>query len=114
MVKLTNMEFFAFHGCLESERDDGNRFRVDLEYDYDMEIAAITDDLEDAVNYADVYEVVMIEMGMPSNLLENVAHRILESLQVNFPKITSATVTVTKYNPPVAGQVGESSVTMSF
>ena len=36
MVRLNNMQFYGYHGCLEHEQKDGNWFRVDLAYDYDM------------------------------------------------------------------------------
>lgn len=114
MVRLNGMEFYAYHGCLESERRDGNRFRVDIEYDYDMGRAASSDDLSEAVSYADIYGIVKQQMAVPSNLLENVAYRILEAIKAAFPKITSASVTVTKFNPPVGGETGSASVTYSF
>jgi len=113
-VRLDDMEFFARHGCLEQERRDGNTFRVDISYDYDMTLAAETDDVTHVVDYARVYEVVKNEMEKPSNLLENVAYRILNELRGAFPQINSATVTVSKFNPPVGGKVASSSVTMSF
>lgn len=113
-VTLENMEFFAYHGCLEKERREGNLFRVDISYDYDMTLAAITDDVNQAVNYAEVYAVVKTEMEKPSNLLETVADRILKAVKNSFPLISSAKITIAKYNPPVGGKVALSSVSMEF
>ena len=64
MVRLNNMQFRGYHGCLESEQRDGNWFRVDLAYDY--------------------------------------------------PKISYAELTVTKFNPPLDGMVESSSVTVVY
>lgn len=114
MVRLTGMEFKAFHGCLESERTEGNKFGVDIEYNYDISTAAISDDIADAVDYSQIYAIVRREMAIPSNLLENVAHRISTAVRETFPRITSGRVTVTKYNPPVGGKTESSSVTMDF
>jgi len=108
------MEFYAFHGCLDEERRDGNRFCVDIEFEYDMRKAAVTDDVHHAVDYSSVYDLVKQQMAKPSNLLENVAWRILTSIRQSFPAIGGALVTVTKFNPPVGGKVEKSSVTMSF
>lgn len=108
------MTFHANHGCLERERIEGNLFNVDLAYDYPMMDAARTDELSKAVDYSTVYDVVKAQMGIPSNLLENVAWRILEAIREDFPQITSAEVTVTKFNPPLSGSVKSSSVTMKF
>lgn len=113
IVRLENMEFEAFHGCLESERMLGNRFRVDVEMSYPMKKAAKSDDLALAVNYAEVYQVVKEQMEIPSSLLENVAWRILDAIREKFP-VYMSTVTVTKFNPPLDGKVEKSSVTMSF
>lgn len=45
-----------------------------------------TDNLEATLNYAEVYEVVKTEMGVPSRLLEHVAGRIRSGLLENFLK----------------------------
>lgn len=105
------MEFWAFHGCLPEERRDGNRFSVDVCFNYDMTEAAKTDNLSAAVDYSAVYEIVKAQMEIPSNLLENVSYRISEAISAAFPMITALTVTVTKFNPPVSGKAGSSSVT---
>ena len=112
-IKLENMEFFAHHGCLESERRDGNRFRVDFKYTYDSGAAELSDNLEDAIDYSKIYELIAVEMSKPSNLLENVARRTLESIRGHFPQIGSASITISKYNPPVGGPTEISSVTLS-
>lgn len=113
-MRLTNMEFRAYHGCLESERKEGNTFRVDFECEYDMTEAAVSDNLEAAVNYAEIYDIIKAEMSHPSNLLENVAYRIVQAIRNKFPQIESGAVTVSKYNPPVEGKCGSSSVTFRF
>ncbi len=113
-LKLENMEFYAYHGCIEHERKVGNRFRVDFECTYPAVTAATSDNLEDALDYSHIYTLIAGEMAQPSNLLENVTYRILNVIRNEFPLITSASVTVAKYNPPVGGEVYASSITMSF
>ena len=108
------MEFYAYHGCLESERREGNRFRVDFAYDYDMRNAARTDDLREAIDYSAIYELIRAEMETPANLLEHLASRILHKITDLFPRIEYAELTVTKYNPPLPGQVESSSVTVVY
>lgn len=114
MVRLNNMEFRGHHGCLEHERRDGNWFRVDLSFDYDMRKAARTDALEDAIDYSQVYALIRQEMAVPAHLLEHLASRILNQLTDRFPAITFAELTVTKYNPPLDGRVESSSVTVTY
>ena len=114
MVRLNNMQFFGHHGCLDSERRDGNWFRVDFAYDYDMRKAIRTDDLTYAIDYSEIYELIKQEMAEPANLLEHLAGRILGALTDRFPKIYWAELTVTKYNPPLDGRVESTSVTVVY
>ena len=79
-----------------------------------MTAASESDDLEDALNYQLIYNIVKEEMSVPSNLLEHLAGRILRHFQRMFPEITSATVSISKLNPPLGGEVGASRVTMSL
>ena len=77
-----------------------------------MEAAAESDRLEDAVNYALIYEVVAEEMAKPSDLLENVAGRIVKALEKRFPEFESFSVRVSKKRPPVNGIVQWSRITL--
>ena len=104
-LELEGMEFRAHHGCLERERIAGNDFVVDFRGEMDMSAAAGSDRLEDAVNYALIYDVVAEEMAKSSDLLEHVAGRIVKALETRFPEFTSFSVRVSKRRPPVAGIV---------
>ena len=108
------MEFYGRHGCLEHEQRDGNWFRLDLAYDYDMRKAARTDALEDAVDYSQIYELIREEMDIPARLLEHLASRILDRITDRFPIIEYAELTVTKLNPPLDGRVESTSVTIIY
>ena len=107
------MEFRANHGCLEREKIVGNDFVVDFRGDIDMSAAIESDNLEDAVNYALIYNVVAREMAMPSDLLEHVAGRIMKALAAEFPQIVSFSVRVSKKRPPVDGIVQWSRITLT-
>jgi len=111
-VELSGMEFFAYHGCLETEKRDGNSFCVDVEYSYDAAGAALSDDLSQAVDYSAVYEIVRREMAVPSNLLENVAFRIRTAIEAEIPEAMDVRVCVAKRNPPVGGSCKWSKVSL--
>ena len=109
-IRLNGMEFYAYHGCYLEEQLTGNHFLVDLVMDVEMEKASKTDDLNDALNYAEVYELVEQEMSIPSHLLEHVSACILDKLFERFPQLKRAEVCVSKLNPPVDGQIKSASV----
>lgn len=105
-IELRGLTFFAYHGVLLEERQLGNTFVVDLVLDADISRAVFTDELDDTVNYAVVYEVVKQEMAVPSLLLEHVCGRIAKALLDSFSALHRVRVCVTKKNPPIesAGQ----------
>ena len=103
-IELLGMKFFARHGCLESERHDGNEFKVDFRCEYDISSAEITDDLDDTLDYSKVYAIAAREMQIPSQLLECVAGRIADALQEEIPGLEHFEISVYKKNPPVGGE----------
>ncbi len=113
LIRIENMEFYAFHGHYREEQIVGNRFLVDLQMETDMEKPAASDNLRDAVNYQKAYEIVKREMGRQSHLLEHIASRILEALFDELTGIREATVKVSKMNPPMGGRIERVSVSMS-
>jgi len=114
IIELEEMRFWARHGCLESERSKGNLFLVDFRGELDMRKAAGSDNLEDTVNYGLVYDLVKEEMDIPSDLLENVAGRIVRRIAERFPEFARFSVRVSKRRPPVGGPVQWSRVTLTF
>ena len=110
-IELAGMEFHSFHGCLESERREGNTFVVDFVCDCDLTAAAGSDSLEDTLDYSAIYRIVASQMSTPSNLLEHVASRIVDAISAAFPELGAFKVTVSKKNPPVQGPAAWARVT---
>ena len=109
-IELEGMEFKAYHGCLEQEKVRGNTFIVDFRGDLDLSAAAESDNLNDTLNYGEIYEIVAEEMSIPSELLENVAGRIVKERR--FPQLVGFSVRVSKKRPPVDGVAQWSRVTL--
>ena len=109
-IRLNGMKFFAGHGCYREEQLMGNHFLVDVTMDTNMAKAAKSDDLNDALDYAAVYETVKQEMAIRSQLLEHLSGRILDRLFERFPQLDVASVCVAKLNPPVGGEMHSVSV----
>ncbi|SHF03000.1 dihydroneopterin aldolase [Mariniphaga anaerophila] len=112
IVEIEGMRFYAYHGHFEAERIVGNEFLVDVSLEADCSAAADSDNLEDALNYQAVYDLVKREMQVKSHLLEHVAGRILDALYIQFPSIEKARIKVSKLNPPMGGQIEKASVTL--
>ena len=114
IIELEEMRFWAYHGCLESEKKGGNLFLVDFHGELDMRKAAQSDSLDDTVNYGEIYELVKQEMEIPSDLLEHVVGRIIRAIAERFPEFVRFSVRVSKRKPPVGGYVQWSRVTLTF
>jgi len=52
-------------------------------------------------------------MGVPAKLLEVVAKRILSEIFNSCKTVTSATVSVSKINPPIGGDVEKVTIVLS-
>jgi len=113
-IQLNGMKFRACHGCLPSERRDGNDFVVDFSCEYDLGPASVSDNLDDTLNYAVIYDIVAAQMAIPSKLLEHVAGRIVRVIQNRFPELQHMRVSIAKLNPPVDGPVAESRITIEI
>lgn len=113
-VELIGMEFFAHHGCFSEEQIIGNKFIVDFWAEVDMSIPAESDNIEDALNYQEVYNVIAEQMAISSHLLENVAHRILLKVKERFPYVVKMGVKIDKLNPPLGGKLYSSRVRMEL
>ena len=100
-IHIQELRIPAYHGVLEQERLVGADFLITIDADVDVGDSAFTEDnIEGTVSYVDMIEVVRKQMGIPSNLLEHVAHRIATGLLDSFPQIMGVTVRVDKENPP--------------
>ena len=104
-LTLKNMKFHAFHGCLEHEQNVGTQYVVSVTMYFDTSDAGKSDDLRDTVDYQKVYNIVKTEMEKRSNLIENVAWRIVGALKKNIPTVENWDIKLTKMNPPLGGKV---------
>lgn len=114
LVELINMEFYAHHGHFKEEQIIGNKFIVNFSAETDMIAPSLSDDLKDALNYQELYNIISEEMAIPSKLLENVAGRIIDRVRKAYPRVKWAQVSIAKLNPPVGGRVEASRVVMSY
>ena len=109
-IVLENIKIYAFHGCMKEETRIGSDYIINLNVKADLQDAAISDRLEDTVNYVDLLKIVNEEMAISSKLLEHVAERIVSRILRTMKKVNNVQVKVAKQNPPINGNI--SSVTI--
>jgi len=113
LIRIEDMEFYAYHGHYREEQIVGNHFLVDVSIETDTDKAGKSDDLRDTLNYQTAYLLVKKEMETTSNLLEHIATRILDALYSELTGINKATVKVSKLNPVMGGRIGRVSVELT-
>lgn len=82
-IELTGIDVQGFHGVLDDERRDGQRFRFDLV----VEAAEpAEDDIDAAVDYRDLVACVReVSDGQAFQLLETLAAAVADELHRRFP-----------------------------
>lgn len=104
-ILLENMMFYGFHGVHEYEREQGQRFYVDVEMTADLSKAGQTDDLNDTIDYTVVYDSVKdIMENHRFQLLEALGTHIAEDI-VTMPLIDEVTIRIRKPAVPIHGQL---------
>lgn len=111
-IDLTGIGGWGFHGVHDDERENGQRFVVDVSLGLDLSAAAAEDSLGLTVDYGDlaegVHEAIAAE---PLQLIESVAQRVMD-LCLGYPPVLWASVTVHKPMAPIQVPFADVSVTI--
>jgi dihydroneopterin aldolase len=108
-VELCKLELHGRHGLLEREQTEGQRFLFDIELE--VGDAAVSDRIEDAVDYRDVAAAVReVSDGRRYHLLEALAAAVADALLERFP-VDAVRVRVAKPDVQLDPPVAESAVT---
>jgi len=105
VIKLKNIRTFSYHGCLIEESKIGSNYTVDLDVKSDLRKSSLSDNLEDTVDYVFLNKIVVEEMAISSKLLEHVAQRIINRIFKEIASVSTVSVSVSKLNPPIGGDV---------
>ena len=101
VIRLRDIQCYAYHGVLEEEKQQGNTFRVNVAITIDSPKGVESDCIQDTLDYRGVCDIVRAEMSVPSELIEHVAWRIKQALLQAFPQAIDVKVKVAKKNPPL-------------
>ena len=105
IIRLNNMNFYGYHGVYDFEKEQGTNFEIDLELFTPLTKSSKSDNIEDTINYEDVYEQVKKAFGSKSYfLLERLADSISRSIFEEH-KIDKLIIRVRKINAPLDGKL---------
>jgi dihydroneopterin aldolase len=95
-ITLRGVRAHAHHGVYAFEREGGQTFSVDAVLELDTVAAAMGDDLDKTVNYAELAQnLYAVLTGEPVNLLETLAQRLADVCLAE-PLVDAVEITVHK------------------
>ena len=109
-IEIHGIAGFGYHGVFQHERKHGQSFEVDVKLELKSRRAGKSDDIADAVDYAQVVKIVhALIVGEPVNLIERLAEVIAIELLATF-SLKSVEVVVHKANALVGSPVSDIAV----
>lgn len=111
-IKVSGIEFYAYHGALATENQQGQFFRVDCEYLIDSSVCK--DELSQTVNYGNLAEkVVQFCQENRFHLIETLANELAQHLLEQFQLMHEITITLHKPHAPIPVHFSDVSITIS-
>lgn len=111
-ITLTGVGVVGYHGVLDSEKQSGQPFFVDITMFTDFQCASESDDVENTVNYAEVAELIRdVITGDSLDLIETLAENIAQAVLARFP-LDAVELTVHKPKAPIEVTFSDVSVTV--
>ena len=108
------MRVLGTHGVLPAEKEAPQPFEIDLDLYYDMALAAVSDALDDAVDYGAVVDAAVgVIQGPHCELLERLALLVGEAVLAVDDRLEEVDVVVRKLEPPVPYEIGSSGVRLN-
>lgn len=103
-IVLARMEFEGRHGVGDEEREFPQVIEIDVELSLDLSSAGKSDDLEQTINYAEVFKRCRpIVEERSFHLLEAIAEAVAADLLGAYPRLESVAVRVRKPGVPIDG-----------
>jgi dihydroneopterin aldolase/2-amino-4-hydroxy-6-hydroxymethyldihydropteridine diphosphokinase len=101
-INIKGLKLYAYHGCLEEERQKGQEFTLDITLYLNLTPAGITDNLERTVNYSEACQVAQEAFTKYAyNLIETAAEEVAAALLIKYSLVDKVTVEVFKPHAPI-------------
>lgn len=113
IIFLEGLEFYAFHGVPDAERETGRRYRLDIRMTADLRAAAVTDRVQETINYGEAALLALETAREPRRrLLETIAEAIAQTLLERYAMAQEVEVTLRKLHPPIPAVIEAAGVTI--
>lgn len=110
-IALDDLVFASHIGYYEEEQTHGQDFILSLKLYYQRSWASWTDELEDALNYAQIYEYLEDFFDKAHHrLMEKAGEDLVKGLFAGFPPLVAIDLKLGKPHPPIVGRFERMSI----
>ena len=110
-ISLDKQVFFGYHGLYAEEKKLGNTYIVDVLIDFTAK-KSIIDNLEQTIDYVQVYALIKKWMSIPTPLLETLVGNMADDILKEQLLAEKVMVKITKQHLPIAEFEGTASVSI--
>ncbi len=110
-ISLDKLVFSGYHGLYAEEKKLGNTYIVDVLIDFTAK-KSIIDNLEQTIDYVQVYALIKKWMSIPTPLLETLVGNMADDILKEQLLAEKVMVKITKQHLPIAEFEGTASVSI--
>ena len=110
-ISLDKLVFFGYHGLYAEEKKLGNTYIVDVLIDFTAK-KSIIDNLEQTIDYVQVYALIKKWMSIPTPLLETLVGNMADDILKEQLLAEKVMVKITKQHLPIAEFEGTASASI--
>lgn len=102
IIRIDNLEVYAYHGVYDEEKEKGQYFYVNAELYTNTRKAGMNDDLDASTNYGTVCDFIHDFMTKHTyDLIETVAEQLAQALLLEFKLVKSVLLEIRKPHAPI-------------
>lgn len=102
IIRIDNLEVYAYHGVYREEKEKGQYFYVNAELYTNTRKAGMNDDLNASTNYGTVCDFIHDFMTKHTyDLIETVAEQLAQALLLEFKLVKSVLLEIRKPHAPI-------------
>lgn len=110
-IYLNDLVFNGFHGVYAAEKKIGNTFKVDVRIEF-TPAKKIIEDLDQTIDYVNVYQLIQKIMEIPTPLLETLVAKIADQILAEHSIAENVFVKITKQQLAIPFFEGTTSVSI--
>ena len=101
-IIVNGLQIYAFHGVEPFEKQNGQRFVIDLTAELNLNRVCVNDNIDETVNYAQLIRVVQnVFTSEKYNTIERAAQVVCDAVLRNYPQIRRVHIVLRKPEAPV-------------